>query len=115
MKGFPLKQKSNEWSYCVCQSENDNEWKVSAKVKTRKSVRVAEGLEKKRKIMKIKMLAFYMDVVRRKMITRPFWLVIHSCLGDVVYDRYETAKIKWWVSRALLLGALLYFVASRYR
>jgi hypothetical protein len=39
---------------------------------------------------------------------------MHSSLGDVVYDRYETAKIKWWVLRAFLLGALFYFVANRY-
>jgi hypothetical protein len=36
-------------------------------------------------------------------------------LAIVIYDRFEKAKIKWWDSRALLLGALLYFVASRYR
>jgi hypothetical protein len=40
---------------------------------------------------------------------------IRSCIGDVIYDRYEKAKIKLWDSIAFLLGALIYFVASRYR
>jgi hypothetical protein len=40
---------------------------------------------------------------------------IPSCIGNVIDDRYEKAKIKLWDSRTFLLGALLYFVASRYR
>jgi hypothetical protein len=40
---------------------------------------------------------------------------INSFLGDVVYDRYEAAKIACRILRAVLLGALLYFVTNGYR
>jgi hypothetical protein len=39
------------------------------------------------------LLLFFCEFIEEK-VCHNFKYFIHKCLGDVVYDRYETAKIK---------------------